>query len=118
MYGITPNSLPHFARLIGAEVQQVCVGLFDLQFHLHPTGHISVWSRCELVAGNGTIMDLWEDGVRSGRFLFADLLGGTIADVVVADSSTLRLSLADGRAIVLYDTSDQYESFSVNDVYI
>jgi hypothetical protein len=49
MYGLSPETVEHLSYLKGGEVQQVCVGKFDLQFHLHPKGGISVWGRCNLL---------------------------------------------------------------------
>jgi hypothetical protein len=71
-----------------------------------------------LIASTGEIADTWEDGNRSDRFLFADLLGATVADVVIENPKTLRLQFADGRRLVIYDTSDQYESFSVDNMFV
>jgi hypothetical protein len=118
MYGLKPDSLQYLSHLTGGEVQQVCVGKYDLQFHLHPTGNISVWSRCELLGADGSVADTWEDGLRSERFLFADLLGGTVSEVTIPDTKTLRIAFADGRHLVIYDTSEQYESFSVGKKYV
>ena len=42
-YGLDPGLADRFAYLRGGEVEQVCVGKFDLQFHLHPKGHLRVW---------------------------------------------------------------------------
>ena len=118
MYGLKPDAIQHVSHLKGGEVQQVCVGKFDLQFHLHPAGNISIWSRCDLIAPDGRVADTWEDGVRSEKFLFADLLGGVVADVVIEDAKTLRLQFSDGRQLVIYDTSEQYESFSIGNMFV
>jgi hypothetical protein len=118
MYGLTPDAIQHLSHLKGGEVKQVCVGKYDLQFHLHPAGNISVWSKCELRGPNGCVADTWEDGVRSDRFLFADLLGGTVSDVAIDDTKTLRIIFSDGRHLVIYDTSEQYESFSIDNMYV
>lgn len=118
MYGLNPDNIEQLSRLKGGEVQQVCVGKFDLQFHLHPTGNISIWSRCELLNANGSVIDTWYDGSRSANFQFADLLGANVADVSIDDATTLRLQFTDGRQLLIFDTSEQYESFSIDNVIV
>ncbi len=118
MYRLPTDAAERLSYLKGAEVEQVCVGKFDLQFHLHPRGKVSVWSRCELLSPDGNALDTWDVGRRTDRFLFAELLGGTVADILVEDARTLTLRFADGRRLAIHDTSDQYESFSVDDVYV
>lgn len=118
MYGLNPDNMEHLLHLKGGEVQQVCVGKFDLQFHLHPNGNISIWSLCELLDANGSVIDTWEDGSRSANFQFANLLGATVSDVSIDDVTTLRLQFTDGRQLLIFDTSEQYESFSVDNVIV
>jgi hypothetical protein len=113
-FGLTPDAIQNLSYLKGGEVQQVCVG----KFHLHPHGNISVWGRCELIDLDGRLADTWENGMRSDRFLFTDLLGGTVADVVIENTKTLRIQFADGRLLVIYDTSDQFESFSIDNMIV
>jgi len=118
VYGLKAGDIQYLERLKGGEVEQVCVGKYDLQFHLHPQVRLSIQSRCELVAANGTRIDLWEDGIRSDNFRFTDLLGGIVVDVFIDNSTTLRLRFKDGRQLLVYDTSTQYESFSVDNMYV
>jgi hypothetical protein len=118
MYGLKPSASERLVYLKGAEVQQICIGKHDLQLRLHPDGVICIWSRCELVAADGTTADTWVDGNRSERFRFCDLLGGTISDVLVVDDKTLTLEFTDGRRLILFDTSDQHESFSVGNFIV
>ncbi len=119
MYGLTPDSIERFAYLRGGEVQQVCVGKFDLQFDLHPRARLSVWRRCELVDARGDVVDVWQEGRRSERFCaFVDLLGAVVADVSIDIPNALRIRFVDGRHLLLLDDSKQYESFSVDDVIV
>ena len=118
MYRLKPSASEDLAYLRGADVEQVCIGKHDLQFRLHPDGVICIWSTCELVAADGTTADTWVNGNRSDRFLFCDLLGATISDVLAVDDKTLTLKFTDGRRLVLFDTSDQYESFSVGNFIV
>lgn len=119
MYGLDPENVDLFAYLRGGEVQQVCVGTWDLQFKLHPVGHISVWARCELRDAHGDVADVWDGEQRSQKFCaFIDLLGATVSDVSIDSDTTLRLRFVDGRQLVLFDDSQQYESFRVDDVIV
>jgi hypothetical protein len=118
MYGVDPANVEQFANLRGGEVEQVCVGKFDLQFHLHPKGNTSVWARCELQDAQGNVVDVWEEK-RSSQFCeFIDLLGAIVSDVLIDNNTTLRLRFADGRQLVLLDVSEQCESFQVDDVVV
>lgn len=119
MYGLDPANIGRFAHLRGGEVQQVCVGAFDLQFHLHPSGNISIWAKCELRDSDGAVADVWDGEKRSSKFCaFIDLLGATVADVSIDNSTTFRLRFADGRQLLLFDDSQQYESFSIDGVIV
>lgn len=118
MYGLDPANIERFAYLRSGELIQVCVGVHDLQFHLHPKGHISVWARCEVLNADGSVADVWGEQRSTGFCAFIDLLGGTVSDVSVDDRTTLRLRFVDGRQLVLFDDSEQYESFSVDDIIV
>jgi hypothetical protein len=119
MYGLDPANIERFTHLRGGEVEQICVGKFDLQFHLHPKGNISVWAMCELRDARGNLADVWEEQQRSPRFCaFIDLLGAVVSDVSIENATALRLHFVDGRQLVLLDVSQQHESFQVDDVIV
>lgn len=56
MYGVPPDL--DLAFLHGAELIQVCLGLYDWQFHFQPEGSISVQGQWELRDAGGD----WIDG--------------------------------------------------------
>ena len=119
MYGLDPNKIDSFTHVCGNEVVQVCVGRFDLQYHLNPMGHISIWGRCELRDTESKLVDVWQGDRRSSGFsAFIDLLGAVVSEVVIDNPSTLRLQFVDGRQLLLFDESPQYESFSVNGIVV
>jgi hypothetical protein len=55
MYGV-PRDL-NLAFLHGAELVQVCLGQYQVQFHFHPIGEISVQCRWELIDADGKSLD-------------------------------------------------------------
>ena len=119
MYGLDPANIERFTHLRGGEVQQVCVSAFELQFELYPKGHISVWAKCELREAHGDVADVWDGKQRSPSFCaFIDLLGATVSEVSIDNATTLRLRFVDGRQLVLFDDSQQYESFQVDEVVV
>ena len=60
-----------------------------------------------------------EGGQRSPQFCaFVDLLGATVTDISIENTATLRLIFADGRQLVLFDASQQYESFQIDDLIV
>ena len=118
MYRLNPDTGERLAYLRASEIEQVCVGKYDLQFRLHPRGHVRVWARCELIENDGSVADVWQEDRRSPTFRFLDLLGATVASVAVDSETTLRLRFEDGRQLLLIDVSEQYESFSVDDLIV
>jgi hypothetical protein len=119
MYGLKPDDLTYVKQqLHRAEVIQVCVGKHDLQFHFHPQGDVSVQGRCELIDSTGQTVDVWEDGSRSAEFKFLDLLGHSVGAMEIEKPKSLKLVFDHGYALRIIDSSEQYESFSVGDLFV
>jgi hypothetical protein len=75
VYGVKPSDITHMSHLRNAEVIQVCVGQYDLQFNFHPTGNVSVQGRCELLDDSAKLIDVREDWTRSSVFRFLAKIG-------------------------------------------
>jgi hypothetical protein len=118
MYGLKPEDISHLRTLEGKEITQICVGQYDLQFHFHPDGNISVQGRCEMLDESGRIIDVWENGQRSDTFRFFELLGQAVVKVEIDSPKSFAAHFQGGCKLRPIDNSDQYESFSVGDLYV
>jgi hypothetical protein len=118
MCGLKPTDITHLSHLRNAEVIQVCVGQCDLQFNFSPIGNVSVQGRCELLDNSSQLIDVWEDCTRSTAFRFLELLGQSVIDVVIDSPKSFKLLFSSGQSLRVVENSEQYESFSVGDLYV
>ena len=120
MHGISPEHLPQLQALIGETVTLIGVGEFQLLITTHPNprGGISIEGRCELLADDNRILDSWDRGDRSREFRFFDLLGRTIESVAIDSAKSFVATFDGGIKLRVIDNSDQYESFSVGNLFV
>ena len=118
MYGLKPTDINALKPLLKAEITQICVGPHDIQFNFHPSGNVSVQGRCELVDSAGQVIEVWEESTRSGAFRFPELLMTPVSDVVIDSPKSFVLTFANGMALRVVDNSEQFESFSVGNLYV
>jgi len=118
MYGLKPEDLAHLRTLEGKEITQICVGQYDLQFNFHPDGNISVWGRCEMLDESDTIVDVWKQDERSKVFRFFELLGQPVIKVEIDSSKSFVALFKNHQKLRVIDDSDQYESFSFDNLYV
>lgn len=114
MHGLKPTDIDALAHLKGAEITQVCLGPYDIQFNFMPRGNVSVQARCELIDSAGTVLDVWEERTKSGLCRFTELLESPVEDVAIDTPRSFILRFANTLVLRVIDTSDQYESFSVD----
>jgi hypothetical protein len=112
MYGV-PLDLD-LSFLHGAELIQICLGLYQLQFHFHPTGLISVEGEWELVNSDGLRIDGWHDGPDRPPYQLRALLGQRVADSVLSAPEWFALRFEGGDTLRVFDDSTQYESFQIH----
>src|SRR6187401_2623574 len=119
MYGLKPDDITHLqSTLHQATLRQVCVGQFDLQFHFHPSGNVTVEGRCELINANGEFVECWQRGTRSQSFRILDLLGSVVAEVAIDTPKSFSLVFENGQVLRVIDDSEHYESFSVGELIV
>jgi hypothetical protein len=110
MYGLPTTTDLSF--LVGKSVEQVCLGQYQTQVHLE---HASISIECKhvLVTTDENRKILWE---RTGfpSHGISQLLGQTVLQALVIDEGILELSFSRGDRLLLFDDSDQYESFQIN----
>jgi hypothetical protein len=118
MYGLKPSDINALSHLKGAEITQVCLGPYDIQFNFMPRGNISVQARCELIDSTGNLLDVWEERTKPGICRFTELLESPAQDVQIDTPRSFIVRFNNGLLLRVIDTSDQYESFSVDGLYV
>jgi hypothetical protein len=118
MYGV-PDGLD-LSFLHGAELIQVCLGLSQIQLHFLPDGNISVEGEWELLGADGAIFDRSEPSPRSRAFQLHRLLGKQVVQTQVTPPTSVTLRFEGGDLLRIFDSSTQYESFSIQpgDIFI
>jgi Family of unknown function (DUF6188) len=117
MYGLKPDDIAYLkSTLDQATLQQICVGEYDLQFHFHPNGNVSIWAKCELINEVGEVIEVWPSEDKSRSFRFLELLGSAVIDIAIDTQKSFRLVFGNGNTLRVIDDSEQYESFSVGNL--
>lgn len=111
MYGV-PADLD-LAFLHGAELIQVCLGQYQVQFHFEPAGSISVEGGWELRDAAGAVIDGRHDGPDRPPYQVHRLLGQRVAGSEVSAPDWFALRFAGGNVLRVFDDSEQHESFSI-----
>jgi hypothetical protein len=112
MYGV-PADLD-LSRLKNGVLVQLCLGQYQLQFHFHPSGSISVEGKWELRDADDMLVDggerdvLSKDAIRAHR-----LLGKRVNEASVDAPRSFSLCFEGGDVLTIYDDSSEYESFSI-----
>lgn len=111
MYGVPENLDLAFLR--DAELIQVCLGLYQVQFNFFPEGSLSVMGEWELLAADGSEIDRSVQPPRARPFEFHRLLGQRIAGSLLSPPGWIALRFERGELLRVFDSSQQYESFSI-----
>ena len=121
MYGV-PADLD-LTPFIGLDLNQICLGPFDLGFHFYrgaSRATISVEGSWSLADADGNTIDESEGAVgmppgnRSrGGWRLRELLADTVQSGEVDAPRSFSLTFGSGRRLTIFDDSDQYESFSI-----
>ncbi len=99
--------------LHGAELIQVCLGQYQVQFHFHPAGLISVEGGWELLDPAGERIDGSADGPERPPYQLHRLLGRLVAASEIAPPGSFALRFEGGELLRIFDDSEQYESFAI-----
>src|SRR5438874_2055711 len=99
--------------LRGAELIQVCLGMWQVQFHFVPTASIVVEGEWELADEAGRVIDRSSDTVREQPFHLHLLLQRIILGVEVSAPLSLALRFTGGLVLRVFVRSDGSESFSI-----
>lgn len=99
-------------EIVGSEIQQICCGKYDVQFHFHSGTNIAVQGDVTLLDGDRIIGNWTESGNWTNVF-FQQLLNLAVIGYFVPNDRLLQINFEQGLVLQLYDSSDQYESFQI-----
>jgi hypothetical protein len=108
-------------------LDQICLGPFDLQFHFSNGVAITVEGSWRLEDGKGAVLDASKGrvgehpGNRSmGGWRIRELLSDVVVAAEVASPESFGLTFETGRRLIVFDDSNQYESFSIQpgDIFV
>ena len=109
MYGLDPAIGISFIQ--GRELIQVAVGRYQVQFNFDQNVRISAERKYEYQS-KGEIAE-WEPAGTNGAAPVLRLLGAKVTRARGTKEGTLTLEFDNGDALVFYDTSDRYESYTI-----
>ena|SRR5258708_4425785 len=97
--------------LLGKTVEQVCLGQFQTQVHLNAAS-ISIEGKHALILAEENREIVWERSAFPADGI-SKLLGQTLSRVSVIEDGTIDLSFSSGDRLLVFDDSDQYESYQI-----
>jgi hypothetical protein len=111
VYGV-PAALD-LAFLRGAELIQVCLGAYQLQFHFHPVGDISIQSGWELLDAGGTRIDGAPIRTDGAPYRLHELLSRTVVAFEVRAPEWFSITFDCGSTLRVFDDDSNFECFSL-----
>jgi hypothetical protein len=111
VYGVPANL--DLAFLHDAELIQICLGQYQLQFHFHPTGYISVEGGWELRDVTAAVIDHGYDVPDRPPYQLHRLLHKRVLQTKVFAPEWFELQFDGGYVLRVFDDSQQYESFQI-----
>ena len=110
MYGV-PEDLP-LERLVGQQFNSIDLGRFQIQFHSSLVG-ISVEGRWELRDSSGAVLDSELEHAKRDSYRIHHIIDIPITRFSLDAPRSFTLFFESGHSLTIYDSSEQYESFSV-----
>ena len=118
MYGV-PKDL-NLTQFIGQTLIQIPIGEFQIQFHFHRGGIVSVEGDWELANSEGALIDRSMENANRPAYHVHRLLGQDVVAFTIDAPRSFSLQFANGLALRVFDNSRAYESFSIQpgDIYV
>ena len=110
MHGFSPEL--NIEGFVNEELQQICLGKFDLQFRFSSGTLISVQNKVRLLHA-GLLSASWTEENGWDCVEFHALLNVKVSRYEVIDESLLQIEFHDGLLLEFIDDSDQYESMQI-----
>jgi hypothetical protein len=111
VYGVPKNLDLNF--LHDSELSQICLGVYQVQFHFSPEGIISVEGEWELLSRDGIEIDRSAQAPRANAFQLHRLLGQRVVGSELLPPEWFALRFEKGEVLRVFDSSQDYESFSI-----
>ena len=106
------NAELNIEGLVDAELQQICIGKFDLQFRFSSGTMIVVQSNVQL-RRDVTVLASWTENSGWDRVEFHTLLNVKVKSYGVLNENCLRIEFQNALLLDLTDRSEQYESMQI-----
>ena len=116
MYGVPADLNLTFFH--GSELIQVCLGAYQLQLHFHPEGSLSVEGDWELLGADSSLLDRHQPHPRALAFQLHRLLEQRVVASRVCPPHSIELCFERGEVLRVFDSSREYESFSIQPGHI
>lgn len=106
------NKSMDFQFLVGKELLQLCIGLYQLIFNF--TDHVVITTECAiyLAKTDNSTIKLLSDNPQQSKQLVC-LLGSTIESVVIESRQELILVFSGGYKLTIIDSNENEESFTI-----
>jgi hypothetical protein len=111
MYGLSKDIDLSF--LNGREVQQVAIGVYQIQFGFDEDVRISVEGRFTYFDGHEEWVWNPEPGAAQLAARTLSLLGATVQALDAQKDGTLTLNFSNGHRLTIVDNSTEYESYDI-----
>lgn len=99
------------SEIIGSELNQICLGKYDVQFTFLVDTTIAVQGDVTLLNGE-TVISIYESENWSS-LSFQKLLMVPVVRYSVPNDRLLQIEFENGLVLQIHDSSDQYESFQI-----
>jgi hypothetical protein len=110
MYGIDKSVNFHF--LVGKELVQICIGLYQLILNFSDQVSIAVECMIRLCRPDGSMLEISCDAPELTRALTC-LLGYTVVSINTEFEGEMILKFSDGSKLFIVDSNEDQESFTI-----
>ena len=110
MYGFSKDL--KIDAIVGSDIQQICLGRYDVQFLFGSGTRICVQSLVEVFQGRELIAT-WDQERNWTTNAFQAPLDATVDHYIVIDRQTMEIGLQGGLRLRLHDNSSHYESVQI-----
>ena len=110
MYGLPEDVNLDF--FLGATLIQVCVGENEVILNFHPEISVMIAGSVGVTGPDSTQRVL--DDARAAGAAILGVLGASVSKVSGTPDGTLRLSCSDGTVLEIYDSWEEFESYTVH----
>jgi hypothetical protein len=111
MHGV-PEDLD-LSIFVNKTLALVGIGEFQMSFHFHPDGLLTVEGDWELIGEDGSVVDRSIPNEERTELRVQRLLGQLVVSSQIDPPRSFSLRFGNGLVLRVFDNSPQYESFSI-----